>query len=131
MMQRSREKEQIQQHIKGTENFLLKAYTVTGVGNYDLKSSGKPEAALHGISYVLEDSSMQFYVFTKTEKIERRFSRMKYRFIATYRFNKLIFLAREIDFSSNRTQIAIPSWESSFAIHFPRLLDKLCKRRSG
>ncbi|GFY31349.1 hypothetical protein TNCV_753071 [Trichonephila clavipes] len=38
MVQRSREKEQKQQHINETENILLKSYTKTGVRNYDHKS---------------------------------------------------------------------------------------------
>ncbi|GFT47461.1 hypothetical protein TNCV_3749981 [Trichonephila clavipes] len=39
MVQRSREKEQLQLHIHGTENILLKGCTSTGVSNYDQKSS--------------------------------------------------------------------------------------------
>ncbi|GFV25664.1 uncharacterized protein TNCV_3851481 [Trichonephila clavipes] len=38
MGQRSREKEQKQQHIYGTENILLKGCTATGAQNYDKKS---------------------------------------------------------------------------------------------
>ncbi|GFW19757.1 hypothetical protein TNCV_1606471 [Trichonephila clavipes] len=49
----------------------------------------------------------------KRKKIECRFSRMKYGFCATYRFIKSIFLAREIDFSINRFQIAIPTTPST------------------
>ncbi|GFW20277.1 hypothetical protein TNCV_1855991 [Trichonephila clavipes] len=45
MVQRSREKEQKQQHINGTENILLKSCTTARVRNYDQKSSGRPDSS--------------------------------------------------------------------------------------
>ncbi|GFU50952.1 hypothetical protein TNCV_4461481 [Trichonephila clavipes] len=56
MWQRSREKEQKQQHINGTENILLKGCNYNSVRYYNRKSSGSLKAALHGIPYVLVDS---------------------------------------------------------------------------
>ncbi|GFW20567.1 hypothetical protein TNCV_1047921 [Trichonephila clavipes] len=44
MVQRSREKEQKQQHINETENILSKDYTKTGVRNYDHKSFKRPDS---------------------------------------------------------------------------------------
>ncbi|GFU94119.1 hypothetical protein TNCV_5047091 [Trichonephila clavipes] len=55
-MQKSKEKEQKQQHINETENILLKGGTTTGARNYDQKSSGSLTEVLQGIYYVLVDS---------------------------------------------------------------------------
>ncbi|GFV59184.1 hypothetical protein TNCV_2339251 [Trichonephila clavipes] len=41
MVQRSREKEQKQEHINGTEKNLLEVCTTTGVRNSNQKSSGR------------------------------------------------------------------------------------------
>ncbi|GFX32644.1 hypothetical protein TNCV_887841 [Trichonephila clavipes] len=72
-------------------------------------SSNPPQVATYNKAIkITVDGPREPRIFTKTEKIECRFSRMKYRFSATYRFKKSIFFAREIDFSINRSQIAIP-----------------------
>ncbi|GFU61699.1 hypothetical protein TNCV_4611781 [Trichonephila clavipes] len=44
MGQRSREKEQKQQHINGLESILLKSCPKTVAGNYYQKSSGRPDS---------------------------------------------------------------------------------------
>ncbi|GFX70180.1 hypothetical protein TNCV_4616181 [Trichonephila clavipes] len=44
MVQRSREKEEGQQHINGIKNISLKFCTATRVRNYDQKSFGRPDS---------------------------------------------------------------------------------------
>ncbi|GFX95866.1 hypothetical protein TNCV_2084461 [Trichonephila clavipes] len=63
MVQSSREKEQKQQHINGTESTLLKDCTTKGDRNYDQKSSGRPVNGALGNSLLLKDSEHVTYPF--------------------------------------------------------------------